>query len=73
VFRISPKHRRVKDQEPSTVPIMLVGNKCDKVNEREVSREEGQALANRLGCKFVESSAKTCVNVEKAYFTVVRQ
>jgi len=51
---------------------MLVGNKCDKVNEREVSRDEGQALANRLGCKFVESSAKTCVNVEKAYYTVVR-
>lgn len=65
-------HRRVKDQEPHTVPIMLVGNKCDKVSEREVSREEGQALANRLGCKFVESSAKTCVNVERAYYTVVR-
>jgi hypothetical protein len=33
--------------------------------------DEGQALAQRLGCKFVESSAKTCVNVEKAYYTVV--
>jgi GTPase KRas protein len=66
-------HRRVKDQEPNTVPIMLVGNKCDKVAEREVSRDEGQALANRLGCKFVESSAKTSVNVERAYYTVVRQ
>ncbi|KDN53623.1 small G-protein Ras2 [Tilletiaria anomala UBC 951] len=73
VERFRAQISRVKDQEPSTVPIMLVGNKCDKVNEREVSREEGQALANRLGCKFVESSAKTCVNVEKAYFTVVRQ
>ncbi|KAE8257314.1 hypothetical protein A4X13_0g2434 [Tilletia indica] len=72
VERFRAQISRVKDQEPHTVPIMLVGNKCDKVNEREVSKEEGQALANRLGCKFVESSAKTCVNVERAYYTVVR-
>jgi GTPase KRas protein len=72
VERFRSQISRVKDQEPHTVPIMLVGNKCDKVNEREVSREEGQALAQRLGCKFIESSAKTCVNVERAYYTVVR-
>jgi len=72
VERFRAQISRVKDQEPHTVPIMLVGNKCDKVNEREVTKEEGQQLANRLGCKFVESSAKTCVNVERAYYTVVR-
>lgn len=72
VERFRSQISRVKDQEPHTVPIMLVGNKCDKVNEREVTKEEGQALAHRLGCKFIESSAKTCVNVEKAYYTVVR-
>jgi GTPase SAR1 family protein len=33
-------YRRVKDQEPQSVPIMLVGNKCDKINSREVSRGE---------------------------------
>lgn len=31
-----PLCSRVKDQEPHTVPIMLVGNKMDKINEREV-------------------------------------
>lgn len=72
VERFREQISRVKDQEPHSVPIMLVGNKCDKVNAREVSRDEGQALAQRLGCRFVESSAKTCVNVEKAYYTVVR-
>ncbi|CAD6904005.1 unnamed protein product, partial [Tilletia caries] len=63
VERFRAQISRVKDQEPHTVPIMLVGNKCDKVQEREVSKEEGQALANRLGCKFVESSAKTSISV----------
>lgn len=54
-------------------PVMLVGNKCDRVTEREVSTQEGQALAKDLGCDFVEASAKNCVNVEKAFFDVVRQ
>ncbi|KAJ3327686.1 cytochrome c oxidase subunit 1 [Blyttiomyces sp. JEL0837] len=54
---------RVKDADD--IPLMLVGNKCDKVGEREVSREEGYHLARRLRCEFIETSAKTCVNVEK--------
>jgi GTPase KRas protein len=52
-------------------PVMLVGNKCDRVTEREVSTQEGQALAKDLGCDFVEASAKNCV--KKAFFDVVRQ
>ncbi|RUS12931.1 ras oncogene at 64B [Endogone sp. FLAS-F59071] len=51
---------------------MLVGNKCDKVTEREVSREEGYSMARRLGCDFIETSAKTCVNVERSFYSVVR-
>lgn len=54
------------------VPVMLVGNKSDKHHEREVSSQEGQALAKELGCEFVEASAKTCVNVERAFYDVVR-
>lgn len=54
------------------VPVMLVGNNCDRVAEREVSAEEGYALARELGCEFVEASAKECINVEKAFYDVVR-
>lgn len=54
-------------------PVMLVGNKCDRVTEREVSTQEGSALAKQLGCEFVEASAKNCINVESAFFNVVRQ
>ena len=54
------------------VPIMLVGNKSDRVTEREVSTQEGYALARELGCEFVEASAKNCINVEKAFYDVVR-
>jgi GTPase KRas protein len=55
------------------VPIMLVGNKSDRVTEREVSTQEGHALARELGCEFVEASAKNYINVEKAFYDVVRQ
>ena len=51
---------------------MLVGNKSDKQYEREVSAAEGLALAKELGCEFVEASAKNCINVEKAFYDVVR-
>jgi GTPase KRas protein len=54
------------------VPIMLVGNKCDRVTEREVSTQEGSALARELGCEFVEASAKNRTNVEKAFYDVVK-
>lgn len=57
---------------PQPVPIMLVGNKSDRVTEREVSTQEGHALARELGCEFVEASAKNCINVEKAFYDVVR-
>jgi GTPase KRas protein len=39
-------------------PIMLVGNNSDRITEREISTEEGYDLARKLGCDFVEASAK---------------
>lgn len=61
---------RVKKDRPV---FMLVGNKCDKQYEREVSREEGAAMANAFQCEFLETSAKTSQNVEKLFTQLVRQ
>ncbi|KAK2462065.1 hypothetical protein APHAL10511_006528 [Amanita phalloides] len=66
-FRQSMK--RVKRGDPI---FMLVGNKCDKIQEREVSREEGAALARQFGCDFLETSAKTAQNVERVFTNLVR-
>ena len=60
---------KVKRQKPV---FMLVGNKCDKQYEREVSREEGAALARNFGCDFLETSAKTPTNVERLFVELVR-
>ena len=60
---------KVKRHQPV---FMLVGNKCDKQYEREVSREEGAAMARDFGCRFLETSAKTAQNVEKLFTDLVR-
>jgi len=60
---------RVKRTPPVFV---LVGNKSDKTYEREVSREEGAALARHWGCEFLETSAKTRANVEKLFTDLIR-
>lgn len=61
---------RVKNVD--TVPLMLIGNMCDKVTEREVSREEGYVMARRLGCEFLETSANTCVDIERSFYILTR-
>eukprot|EP00824_Muranothrix_gubernata_P016662 TRINITY_DN34349_c0_g1_i1.p1 TRINITY_DN34349_c0_g1~~TRINITY_DN34349_c0_g1_i1.p1 ORF type:complete len:254 (-),score=32.03 TRINITY_DN34349_c0_g1_i1:29-790(-) len=54
------------------VPRVLVGNKVDLAPaDRQVSFEEGEALAAKWGCAFVECSAKNNDNVDKAFFKVV--
>jgi GTPase KRas protein len=60
---------RVKRSKPI---FMLVGNKADKQFEREVTREEGMQLAKEFGCEFLETSAKTALNVERLFTNLVR-
>ena len=49
---------------------LLVGNKSDLEASRQVKAEEGKTLADSLGIKFLETSAKDAVNVEKAFTTL---
>jgi GTPase KRas protein len=53
--------------------IILVGNKCDlPASKREVLEDEGAALARQWRCEFIETSAKTAHNVERAFTTLIR-
>ena len=46
---------------------LLAGNKCDLVNLRRVSQQEAAKFAADRGMPFLETSAKTNVNVDKAF------
>eukprot|EP01112_Ceratiomyxa_fruticulosa_P012633 TRINITY_DN3508_c0_g1_i1.p1 TRINITY_DN3508_c0_g1~~TRINITY_DN3508_c0_g1_i1.p1 ORF type:complete len:204 (+),score=21.19 TRINITY_DN3508_c0_g1_i1:133-744(+) len=61
----------VKDVE--RVPIVLVGNKTDLVDQREISTDHGKKLASVIGCKFFETSAKKRINVLEAFHELVRE
>jgi len=61
---------RVKDTED--VPMILVGNKCDLEDERKVTKEQGETLANQWRCIPMETSAKSKINVETAFFELVK-
>ncbi|MCJ1378492.1 Ras GTPase [Xylographa soralifera] len=62
---------RVKDRD--YFPIIIVGNKCDLDGDREVSTQEGEAMARGFGCKFIETSAKSRINVDNAFYEIVRE
>ena len=51
---------------------LLVGNKCDLESKRAVTYEQGKEFADSLGIDFIETSAKTAANVDKA-FTKISQ
>lgn len=54
---------RVKEDE--NVPFLLVGNKSDLDDRRQVSADEAKARAEQWGVCYVETSAKTRANVDK--------
>jgi GTPase KRas protein len=62
---------RVKDRD--YFPMIIVGNDCHLENERQVSKQEGEALARSFGCRFIETSARSSINVDNAFYDFVRE
>ncbi|KAJ8267025.1 hypothetical protein GJAV_G00137440 [Gymnothorax javanicus] len=55
----------VRTERGSDVIIMLVGNKTDLADKRQVSIEEGERKAKELNVMFIETSAKAGYNVKQ--------
>uniref|UniRef100_K3WRR9 Uncharacterized protein n=1 Tax=Globisporangium ultimum (strain ATCC 200006 / CBS 805.95 / DAOM BR144) TaxID=431595 RepID=K3WRR9_GLOUD len=67
------KDKILRAKDVDSVPIVLVGNKCDLESQRQVSKSEGEQLARRWGCAFMETSAKERINNEDCFYQVVRE
>ena len=56
-----------RSQSPKTITLVLVGNKCDLEEQRQVTYEEGEEFAKENGMMFFEVSAKTGSNIENVF------
>ncbi|CAL5203814.1 unnamed protein product [Lathyrus oleraceus] len=57
----------VRTERGSDVVIVLVGNKTDLVEKRQVSIEEGDAKSRESGIMFIETSAKAGFNIKPLF------
>lgn len=62
----------INEYAQDNVVIMLLGNKADMNTERIVRREDGERLAREYNVAFMETSAKTGMNVELAFMAIAR-
>ncbi|CAF1128676.1 unnamed protein product [Adineta ricciae] len=60
----------IKEYAQTNVIIMLIANKVDKTTERVVTRDMGEKLAAEYEVSYIETSAKTGLNVEFSFKAV---
>ncbi|XP_028825478.1 ras-related protein Rab-37-like [Denticeps clupeoides] len=63
----------IHEYAQNDVVIMLLGNKSDMISSRMVRRDEGERLAREYGVPFMETSAKTGVNVDLVFKAVAKE
>lgn len=63
----------VEKHASDNVSRILVGNKCDMDESRQVSTDEGKELADQYNIRFMETSAKESANVEEAFTLMTKE
>ena len=62
----------IKSNSHEFTKMILVGNKCDLEDERQVKKEEGKDYAKKEKIKFYEVSSKEGTNINTAFDTLVK-
>lgn len=64
----------IKDNtQADSIQLIIIANKCDLVNEREVDREMVEKKAKELNIEYFETSAKENINLDDAFNTVIEK
>ncbi|PSN38718.1 Ras-related protein Rab-10 [Blattella germanica] len=59
--------RNIDEHANEDVEKMILGNKNDMDEKRVVSKERGEAIAREHGIRFMETSAKANINIDRAF------
>jgi small GTP-binding protein len=62
----------LKENNKIDISKVLIGNKLDLGDKREVDKEEAEKFAEKIGCKYFEGSAKTGENINEALDEIAR-
>ena len=62
----------IKSNSPIMTQIILVGNKCDIIDERQIKTDDGKTYAKNKNIKFYEVSAKQGTNVNEVFECLVK-
>ena len=65
--------KTIEEEKGKDFPMILIGNKMDLENEREIKKEEAEELAEKYGMEFFEISNKEGINIEKAGLSIVKK
>ena len=55
------------------ITIIIIGNKSDLADKRQITKEEGEEKAKSFGCAFLETSAFNGENIDKAFDIMVKE
>ena len=64
---------QIREEASANVIIYIAGNKIDMEEDRKVNKEEGEKLAEELGFPFVETSAKSGININETFEDLVER
>ena len=64
---ISERVNKIKPKTNKKTKFLLVGNKCDLVEKRQVTKEDAENYAKANKMEFIEISAKAGTNIEKMF------
>ena len=53
--------------------IIIIGNKCDLEEKREILKEQGEEKAKSFGCAFLETSALSGDNIDKGFEMMISE
>jgi len=65
--------KNIRDAKPKEFPVVLLGNKIDLEDERVISKQEGEELAQKYELSFYETSNKTGENIEKSCLDLINK